>query len=202
MGDMVNVLRGVLDPTFGHPRGLLGRLGGSVMARGNTEQEHWAVAHAELRPGEQVLEVGSGPGVGVQLAAGAVGPSGHVVGIDPSTTMRQMATARCEAEIRSGIVQIRPGGAETTGCSDASIDAALSVNNVMLWDRQAGLAELARVLRPAGRLVITVHQHVLDTPAEQLREHARAAGFDQIELTTRARRWKGPAVELVARRAR
>lgn len=202
MGFMINVRMGVLDPTFGRPRGLLGRLGGALMARGNVEQERWAVARAELRPGEQVLEVGSGPGVGVQLAAKAVEPSGHVVGIDPSPTMRQMATGRCANEIRTGVVGIRAGGAESTGCSDASIDAVLSVNNVMLWDRQAGLSELVRVLRPGGRLVITVHQHVLDTSPEQLSEHVEAVGFDQVELTTRARRWKGPAVELVARRAR
>lgn len=201
MGNMANGLMRVFDSTFGHPRGLLGRLGGAVMARGNVEQERWAVARAELRPGQQVLEVGAGPGLGVHLAANAVGRSGHVVGIDPSSTMRQLATARCDTDIRSGVAEIRPGTAETTGIPDTSIDAVLSVNNVMLWDRSAALAELARVLRPGGRLVITVHQHVLDTPAEQLAEDVKAAGFDTIELTTQPRRWKGPAVELIGVRS-
>src|SRR5918999_1935674 len=99
---MVNVAMGVLDRAFGHPRGLLGRLGGRLMERGNAGQERWAVDRAMLRPGEHVLVVGHGPGVGLALAAAAVGPSGRVVGVDPSETMREMAMTRCAEEIAQG----------------------------------------------------------------------------------------------------
>ena len=187
-----------LDPAFGHPRGVLGRVGGAMMLRGNAEQEHRAVEQAVLRPGEHVLVLGHGPGLGLALAAAAVDPGGHVVGVDPSEPMRRMAAARCADQIARGVVEVRPGRAENTGCSGASIDVAISVNNIMLWDREAGFNELARVLRPGGRLVVTVHRHVLDISPDQLRDDARHAGFADITVTSRPRRFTSSAVELLA----
>ena len=198
---MANLMMRVLDSAFGHPRGPLGRVGGAVMARGNVEQEQWAVAAAQLQPGEDVLVVGHGPGVGLALAAGAVGLTGHVVGVDPSETMRRMAAGRCAAEIRDGTVELRAGTAESTGCQGAGIDAVISVNNVMLWDLESGFSELARVLRPRGRLVVTVHRHVLGRAPDELRQAAESAGFYPVSLNVRGRRFNSPAVELVARRA-
>jgi SAM-dependent methyltransferase len=189
-----------LDAAFGHPRGLAGRLGGVIMVRGNAEQERWAVRHAELRPGARVLVVGHGPGIGLALAADAVQPGGHVLGVDPSATMRQMAAARCGERIDTGQVELRHGNAEHTGCAKGSMDAVISVNNVMLWDRPAGFAELHRALRPGGRLVISVHRHVLGVPAENLRSEASAAGFTNLTLSLRKRRLNSPAVELTAQR--
>jgi ubiquinone/menaquinone biosynthesis C-methylase UbiE len=66
-----------------------------------------------------------------------------------------MAAARCTEHITAGRVLLRDGTAERTECAAGSMDAAISVNNVMLWERPAGFAELRRVLRPGGRLVIT-----------------------------------------------
>jgi ubiquinone/menaquinone biosynthesis C-methylase UbiE len=198
---MTTFLHRAFDAAFGHPRGLAGRLGGAIMARGNAGQEQWAVQHANLKPGAHVLAVGIGPGVGVALAARAVTPAGHVIGVDPSATMRELATRRCRSEIEAGAVEVRAGTAEATGCAADSVDAAISVNNVMLWNRTAGLAELHRVLRPGGLLVITVHRHVLGVHAEELRDETIAAGFVDPALALRPRRRNSPAVELVARRA-
>jgi arsenite methyltransferase len=197
---MTTVLMRALDAAFGRPRGVAGRLGGAIMARGNAEQEQWAVRQAELAAGARVLVVGHGPGVGVALAATTVGADGHVVGVDPSSTMREMAQARCSSHIAAGLVELRDGTAEDTGCADTSIDVVISVNNVMLWDRPAGFAELHRVLRPGGRLIITVHRHVLGVAPEQLRTEATEAGFTNVDLTTRPRRFNSPAVELLAQR--
>jgi ubiquinone/menaquinone biosynthesis C-methylase UbiE len=199
---MPSVFMRALDAAFGHPRGLSGRLGGAIMARGNAQQERWAVQHAELRPGAQVLVVGHGPGVGLALAADAVQPGGRIVGVDPSATMREMAAARCAEQIRAGHVEIRDGSAENTGCAEGSADTAISVNNVVLWDRPAGFAELHRVLRPGGRLVISVHRHVLGVTPEQMRGEASTAGFTNLLLTVRKRRLNSPAVELIAQRSR
>jgi len=190
----------LLDAGFGHPRGILGRVGGALMAYGNSEQERWAVEQAHLLPGQRVLVVGHGPGLGLRLAAAAVSPGGLVVGVDPSSGMRQMATARCAAAVAAGVVQLREGTAEDTGCADASVDAVISVNNVMLWDRKAGFDELVRVLRPAGRMVLTVHRPVLDVAPETLEEEVSEAGLVDVALGER-RRQHGVKVELLARRA-
>jgi arsenite methyltransferase len=120
--------------------------------------------------------------------------------VDPSGTMRDMARARCRAQIDAGLIELHDGTAEHTGCDSGTVDAVISVNNVMLWDRAAGLAEVHRVLRPGGRLVITVHRHVLDYRPVQLRQDADAAGFVEISVNERKRRFNSPAIELIARR--
>ena len=201
-GGVVNVMNDVmtkaLDAGFGHPRGLLGKIGGTLMALGNGEQERWAVERAALEPGQRVLEVGPGPGLGLRLAAEEVGPKGHVLGIDPSPVMRDMATARCASLVAQGVVELAEGTAERTGRDDASVDAVISVNNIMLWERPAGFAELARVLRPGGRLVVTVHKWVIDVTPEVLAEEARAAGLVEVRAEVRPRQRNEMKVELVA----
>lgn len=115
--------------------------------------------------------------------------------------MRELAAVRCAEQIAAGVVELREGNAENTGCPDASVDAVISVNNVMLWDRPAGFTELARVLRPDGWLVITVHRHVLGVPPDRLLADATAAGFIDALTSLRPRKRNSPAVDLLARRA-
>ena len=169
------------------------------MVRANAEQELWAVHQAALTPGKKVLVVGHGPGVGLGRAASAVAPHGRVVGVDPSPLMRQLAARRCAALVAAGVLEIRDGTASSTGCPDSWMDVATPVNNVMLWDRPSAFDELSRVLRPGGRLVITVHQRVLDVPPGELEEAARAAGFTDVRTSVRPRKRSGPAVELLCR---
>ncbi|GAA0707130.1 methyltransferase domain-containing protein [Dactylosporangium roseum] len=182
------VLIKALDSTFGHPRGIMGRIGGAVMVRGNAPQEQWAVELADPRPGDRVLVLGHGPGVGLALTADAVtGAGGFVLGVDPSRAMRKMAAARCSAGVRSGLVEIRDGTSERTGCADASMDKAISVNNITMWDRPASFRELRRVLRPGGELIIVAHRHIMNTSPEELRADTVAGGFDDVTLTMRGR---------------
>lgn len=193
------VLIKALDSTFGHPRGVMGRFGGAVMVRGNAPQERWAVELADLRPGDRVLVLGPGPGVGLALTADALADGGSVVGVDPSRAMRKMAAARCAAGIRSGRVEIREGSSEHTGCADASIDKAISVNNITMWDRPASFRELRRVLRPGGQLVIVAHRHIMNTSPEELRADTEAGGFTDVALTLRGRSLNRAVVGIRAR---
>jgi len=147
---MTTSLARALDAAFGHPRGIAGRLGGAIMARGNAEQEQWALDHAELRPGARVLGVGIGPGVGVALAARMVAPDGHVVGVDPSDTMLRLARARCAGSIDNGLVELRAGTAEDTGCADSSMDAAsFTVESLSLRPRRLNSPAIELMARRA-----------------------------------------------------
>ena len=164
---------------FGLPAGPLGRIGGALMARGNAETERRLVRLAAIAGTETVLVLGPGPGIGLEAAAGQ---AKLAIGVEPSELMRESCERRCLSMIASGRVRVLPGEAEHTGQDDASVDVLFSVNNVMLWpDREAGLAEALRVLRPGGRLLISVHQHWLP---DGLAEAVRAAGFVDVQSWT------------------
>lgn len=178
----------ILDRAFGHPRGLLGRVGGMVMAYGNGATERHVVDVARLTPEETVLVVGPGPGVGLRLAGERTRTA---VGVDPSPEMLALAQTRCAAEIAAGRVRLTRGSAERTGLAAASVDVVLSVNNVQLWDdRAAGFAELLRVLRPGGRLVLSAHEKWLPVPRHALAAELTAAGFTDLQTWV----WQPPGV--------
>lgn len=105
-----------------------------------------------LVPGEQVLDVGSGPGLLAYDMAVAVGPGGRVRGIDASRSMVAMAAKRCAAQ---SWVDFQLADATKLPFPDASFDAAVSTQVYeYVRDIPVALAELHRVLRPGGRAVI------------------------------------------------
>ncbi|MEN3265701.1 MAG: hypothetical protein V7646_2595 [Pseudonocardia sp.] len=111
--------------------------------------------------------------------------SGHVIGIEPSPTMREAARRRCAGLIGQGRVRIEPGGAADTGQPDAAVDVVLAVNNVQIWpDRRAGLAELHRVLRPGGRMLLSAHQKWLPGGQAALTAAVQEAGFGEVQAWT------------------
>ncbi|WP_051580859.1 class I SAM-dependent methyltransferase [Pseudonocardia acaciae] len=173
------------------PTGPLGMLGGWMMSRMNRSEQREVLDLAAVAAGESVLEVGYGPGV---LLADLVTDTkaGRIVGIDPSPEMRVAAAKRTAAAIVNHRVRLEPGTAEATGQPPASFDVILSVNTVAIWpDLDAGVRELARVLRPGGRLLLSWHGGTAPTraarsmilPEERLeRVHAAlAAGFASVE---------------------
>jgi arsenite methyltransferase len=201
---MMALMVRVLDPMFARPRGVLGKVGGRIMARTNVEVERTVVELAHLKPGESVLVVGPGPGIGLRLAAERTGAV--TTGVEPSATMRAQATQHCLDLVRQGRVVIRDGDAARTGAAQASADVVISVNNVMFWpDRAAGLAEFHRVLRPGGRLVIATHEaglRFVGIDVAGLAAEVDRAGFEQITTNVvEHASIMGRGVELLARRA-
>ncbi len=153
---------------------------------------------AELRSDSRILVVGHGPGK-VPAATAVCPPDGYVIGVDPSQAIRSMAAERCASRGVADHVELREGSAELTHCSDKSMDAAISVNNTMLWDRRG--VRRTPLGAQAGRTSRGhVHRHVLGVRSEQLRTDELAAGFVEVELTLRQRRFNSPAVELLAQR--
>ncbi|GAB3492735.1 class I SAM-dependent methyltransferase [Amycolatopsis cihanbeyliensis] len=176
----------VLDRAFGHPRGLLGRFGGSVMAHGNAATERQVVDIAKPGAEETVLVVGPGPGVGLRYAAER---AGLVIGVDPSAEMLETCGRRCADAVTAERVRLRTGSAAATGQASTSVDVVLSVNNVQLWDdRVAGFTELRRILRPGGRLVLSAHEKWLPVPRHALAGEAEDAGFADVQTWT----WQPP----------
>lgn len=173
--------------TFGHPTGLLGRLGGRIMARTNRDTVRRAIALLEIQPNDRVLEIGFGPGVGIELLARAA-TSGQVAGIDPSIEMLRQARARNAEAVAAGRVALRLGSAESLPFDDSSFDKALATNSMQLWpDTLVGLRELGRVLRPGGRLVLSFTRHSRQSRKGLIELLARAGFPDAVLHSDRER---------------
>jgi arsenite methyltransferase len=110
------------------------------------------VAVADLRPGETVLDLGSGGGIDVILSARRVGPTGYAFGVDMTDEMLDLAR-RNALEAGVGNVEFLKGQIEDVPLPDARVDVVVSncVINLSV-DKAAVFAEAFRVLRPGGRL--------------------------------------------------
>ena len=108
----------------------------------------------DLRPGETVVDLGSGAGFDALLAAQMVAPGGRVIGVDMTSAM--LAKARRNADLL-GIdsIEFREGYLEELPVADATADVIISNGVINLCpDKAAVLAEAYRVLKPGGRLQV------------------------------------------------
>jgi ubiquinone/menaquinone biosynthesis C-methylase UbiE len=150
---------GILDPSannpFARPSGWLGRLAGWLMLWTNKQDD--VVGVLGVQRGDDVLEIGYGPGGLIRLLAERT-DAASIRGVDPSPEMRDQATRHNRKAVRAGRVRLDLGTADSTGLPDASVDRAVSVRNVAMWpDLEAAVGELHRVVRPGGTVLIAWH---------------------------------------------
>lgn len=128
-----------------------------------TGQRSEVLRRLELRAGEAVLDIGSGPGLLLRDLALTVGASGRAVGLDMSAPMIEIAKHRCDG---LGQVAFEQGQAEMLPFPDAAFDAAVSTQVYeYVPDMALALRELYRVMKPGGRILI------LDTDWDSLVLH-------------------------------
>src|SRR3954454_23212858 len=112
-------------------------------------------AVADLHPGERVLDLGSGGGIDVLLSAKQVGPTGRAFGVDMTGEMLALAQKNA-ADARATNVEFLKGHIEAIPLPAESVDVVISNCVVTLAaDKRAVFAEIARVLRPGGRIGIS-----------------------------------------------
>ena len=123
-----------------------------------------------LAAGEKVVDIGSGAGFDSFIAAGLVGPGGHVVGVDmtPEMLAKSRQTA---AALGLGQVEFREGLAEALPVPDGWADVVISNGVINLCaDKRAVFAEILRVLRPGGRLQFADIANGRPVPTEAMRD--------------------------------
>lgn len=162
------------------------------------------IRFAGIRAGETVLDLGSGGGIDVLLAARQVGPTGRVIGVDMTDEMLERARKNAE---RLGMtnVEFRKGLIEALPVADSSVDVVLSNCVINLApDKSLVFGEALRVLNPGGRMVVSDMVSRGELP-EEIRENPELwaacvggalpeteylatiekAGFTAIEVQTR-----------------
>ena len=159
------------------------------------------LAAARVRPGETVLDLGSGAGFDAFIAARAVGPEGRVIGVDMTPEMVEKATENAQ---KSGAVNVefRQGYIEDLPVKDDSVDVMISNCVINLSpDKAAVFREAFRVLRPGGRVAVSdivLTQALPKSIEENMAAYVgcvagapllddylgfmRAAGFEAIEI--------------------
>ncbi len=145
---------------------------------------------ARLRDGEAVLDVGCGTGSLAIVARAQVGPSGSVAGVDASAPM--IARARRKASRAGLTIDFREAYAEALPFPDASFDVVLStvmLHHLRRATRAAAVAEMRRVLRPGGRVIVVDFAGAGAAgggPVAHFHRHGHVRPRDLIDLVTGA----------------
>ena len=147
------------------PSGWFGRILGFVWPREHGRLNAEALDRLDVRPGQRVLEIGSGTGHALREAAHrAMG--GYVLGVDISVLMVKLARERNHRGIAEGTVDVRVGDIAALSLHGATFDRIFSVHCICFWnDVEAALASLAAVLTPGGRLVLAFRPEGDDIPS-------------------------------------
>lgn len=154
------------------------------------------ITQACIRPGEQVLDVGCGTGTLTLEAARWVGCEGCVTGIDPGD--QQIAHARAKAARRHVDVDFQVGVIERLPFFDQTFDVVLStlmMHHLPAPLKNQGLAEIARVLKPGGRLIIADFTHKQERTGPAARFHAGGSRLHDLETFLREARFDQVASE-------
>jgi ubiquinone/menaquinone biosynthesis C-methylase UbiE len=175
---------------FANPTGFLGKLAGIIMAKrpSNIQRNLWGVDQLSLLPGENVLEIGFGPGLAIEAIAGKL-TSGKIIGIDHSQKMLDMARQRSLKAIHEGKVKLIKTNIEDFAWEDYLFDKIFSSNVIQFWsDPVLTFKKIKLLLRPGGKVVTNYMARQSKATSEdtisfskKIELYLRESGFQDIK---------------------
>ncbi|XP_028265281.1 uncharacterized protein LOC114438262 isoform X2 [Parambassis ranga] len=182
-----------LGKQLGRPtRSVAGWLVSKLLTARNQVLEENAVKLCGIQPGDTVLELGHGPGLGLLAAARLLTePTGHLIGVDYSQYMHQMAKERIKELMASGKVTLYHCDVAAMPLADSTVDKVFHCNCYYFWpDLRKGAAEIHRVMKPGGLMVSTMRLSNVATmaakrvmPGENWRPEAYMAALTDSGFT-------------------
>lgn len=180
------------------PTGFMGKLVGLFMNKGNDFMNRFTINFLDPQNSDRILEIGFGNGKYIRELA-KIANNGIVGGVDYSETMVQQAVKRNKALIDRGIVKIKRGEVSKIPFDNESFNKVFTVNTLYFWPNPSkDLQEIHRILKPAGKLIITFrskekmetleftkHGFTLYEPQEVV-ALVKSAGFHFINLESAA----------------
>lgn len=137
--------------------GVSGRVVAFVMAKTNADMEAAAIERLAPSPEHHVLEIGFGPGVGIEMLGQRL-TAGRVAGADPGSAMLEVATRRNEKAVETGRVELVLAYANDLPWPDASFNGVLAVNCAQVFEpMEDSYREISRVMMPGARFVSLTH---------------------------------------------
>lgn len=175
------------------PSGVAAPVMAIVLDRANRRINERAVERLAIRRDDEVLEIGFGGGGALARLLSAT--SGRVAGVELSAPMLRRARRRFRRELEHGRLELREASVAALPFDDATFDRVVTVNTIYFWpDHADGLREIARVLKPGGRVVIaTVAKDQMDKRSftahgftkfteDELRQLLETAGFADVTV--------------------
>jgi SAM-dependent methyltransferase len=176
---------------FGDPRGFLGVLALLAMALKNGVQNKAALDALNPQAGDAVIEIGCGPGMGMRTALNRVGKAGFVAGVDRSGCAAHLAAHAVHHASLHGRAVVMRAEAQDLPFRDALFDRAFAVNTFQFWpDPARALREIARVLAPNGRLVITQRAANPERPTNFAGADGGMVSIGQATALLKAQGWR------------
>lgn len=168
---------------FEKPKGLLGKLAGTIMYFENRKINRWSIKKLQIQQRDRILEIGYGPGYGIKTML-AEYPFIEVDGIDLSEKMLEEASKRNKKWIKTGKVQLATGDVVNFKPGH-TYTKVLSVNNYPLWDQPLqSLKHIHTLIDKGAKIVLTVQpreegstDHTARQLGEKIKQDLLQSGF-------------------------